>query len=304
MAANGVYGINVPVNIDIENDIDIFYTYSRTRTSDDVNQQTYEKLSAPSLLSKPTLTESANGYDKVIEGMYNLKLPTSIFSSPGFYTIYLKPREIPVVLQDVGVLSTYEDVKGLVIDSTSVGDSKLRTLLTTNNSLVGYRVIYLDDNLNRQDYYRIITSNNKVEPVVQNLSNVNQKAIRYRYNEVSTLVFLTLTPSVANTFKPNALPYIGSSSQKCLLVNTKFEPIMIEIEMTEHDMETISNILEGSQLRDLDNGLVTTFNDNNEIYSQSEHYTLKDPATGKPIYEVRKKKTDSIDFTQTITDKI
>ena len=79
---------------------------------------------------------------------------------------------------------------------------------------------------------------------------------------------------------------------------------MLDIEMTEHDLNTMAYMLEGSQLRDLDNGLVTTFDDNNQIYAQSEHYTLKDSATGKPIYEVKKKKTTNFDFSQSLDDKL
>ena len=63
-------------------------------------------------------------------------------------------------------------------------------------------------------------------------------------------------------------------------------------------------MLEGSQLRNLDNGLVTTFNDDNEIYNQSEHFTLKDSNNGQPIYEVKQKKTNNIDYSQTLDDKI
>jgi hypothetical protein len=62
-------------------------------------------------------------------------------------------------------------------------------------------------------------------------------------------------------------------------------------------------MLEGSQLRDLENGLVTTYNQNNEIYHQSQHYTLKDEYTGKPVYEVKKNQQNDIDFGQTIDDK-
>jgi hypothetical protein len=83
-----------------------------------------------------------------------------------------------------------------------------------------------------------------------------------------------------------------------------FEPIQIDIEMTTHDADTISYMLEGSQLRDLDNGLVTTFNDKNEIYNQAEHFTLKDQYSGKPVYEVKENKENGIDFSQTIEDKI
>ena len=78
---------------------------------------------------------------------------------------------------------------------------------------------------------------------------------------------------------------------------------MIELEMVEHDIETVSTMLEGSQLRNMDNGLITTFNDKDEIYSQSEVYSLKDEYTKKPMYEVRKNKKNNIDFSQNIKDK-
>ena len=62
-------------------------------------------------------------------------------------------------------------------------------------------------------------------------------------------------------------------------------------------------MLEGSQLRDLDNGLVTTYNNNDEIYAQHEHYTLKSQYTGDPVFEVKRNKQNNIDFSQTVNDK-
>lgn len=305
--SNGVYGTNIGAQVSIE-DVEIFYSYSPTRNSDDVNNADFTEIPS-SLLVQAKMTqddkEKSGKIDDILEGLYNLKLPLKYFNKKGFYTVYIKPKEYTAVLQDVGVLSSYPDVKGLVIDTkTDNLDTHLQALLTTNNALVGYRIIYYDNEGNREKYYRIITSNNKIEPVVQNLSDVNQKAVRYRYNESSSLTFLTVTPSVSTTFKPNALPYIGVATQRIGIVNTKFEPIMIEIEMVDHDFDTISTMLEGSQLRDLDNGLVTTFNENNEIYAQHEHYTLKDEYTNKPVYEVKKNKTESIDFSQNLDDKI
>jgi hypothetical protein len=79
---------------------------------------------------------------------------------------------------------------------------------------------------------------------------------------------------------------------------------MLVIEMTDHDADTIYNMLEGSQLRDLDNGLVTTFNENNEIYHQSDHFTLKNTETGDPVYEVKEKRVNNIDYSQTLEDKV
>lgn len=305
MSSSGVYGTNVSAIVNIPDDVDIYYSYSPNRNVDDISNLKFEKIDA-TLLQQATISNpnESTQYDNILEGLYNLKLPIKYFNKKGYYTVYIKPKEYTAVIQDVGVLSSYPDVKGVIIDSVNGVSPSISKLLQNNNSLVGYRVIYYDDNMKRLPYYRIITSNNKCEPIVQNLSDTNQKSIRYRYNENSTLSFLTITPSVSTTYKPNALPYIGSSMQRIGLVNTKFEPVMLDIEMVEHDIDTVSTMLEGSQLRDLDNGLVTTFNANNEIYAQHEHYTLKDEYTNKPVYEVKKNKENSIDFSQTIDDKL
>lgn len=303
MSANGIYGTNVGAMVN-SSDVEIFYSYSPTRNYDDVNNSNFKQMESTLLTNSIIDDEDANlRYDNIIEGLYNLKLPLEYFNQKGYYTVYIKPKEYQAVIKDVGVLSAYPDVKGIIIDIES-SDSELRSILKENNALVGYRIIYYNNDGTRENYYRIVTSNNKCEPVVQNLSDVNQKAVRYRYNDNSTLSFITVTPSVATTYKPNATPYIGSATQKIGIVNTKFEPVLIEIEMVDHDIDTVSTMLEGSQLRDLDNGLVTTFNSNNEIYMQHEHYTLKDEYTGKPVYEVKKNKENSIDFSQTIDDKL
>lgn len=303
MSANGIYGTNVGAMVN-SSDVEIFYSYSPTRNYDDVNNSNFKQMESTLLTNSIIDDDDASlRYDNIIEGLYNLKLPLEYFNQKGYYTVYIKPKEYKAVIQDVGVLSAYLDVKGIVIDIES-SDSELRSILKENNALVGYRIIYYNNDGTRENHYRIVTSNNKCEPVVQNLSDVNQKAVRYRYNDNSTLSFITVTPSVATTYKPNATPYIGSATQKIGIVNTKFEPVLIEIEMVDHDIDTVSTMLEGSQLRDLDNGLVTTFNSNNEIYMQHEHYTLKDEYTGKPVYEVKKNKENSIDFSQTIEDKL
>lgn len=299
MATNGIYGTNIGANI-TSNDVDIFYSYSPSRNLDETTNNKFKKLESIYLKKSEIDTDEV---DNTLEGMYNLQLPLSVFNQKGFYSIYIKPKEYKAVIQDVGVLSAYPDVKGIIIDIESV-DSNLKPLLMENNALVGYRIIYFDNDGNRENYYRIVTSNNKCEPIVQNLSDVNQKSVRYRYNDNSTLSFITVTPSVSTTYKPNDMPYIGSSTQNISIVNTKFEPILLEIEMVDHDIETVSTMLEGSQLRDLDHGLVTTYNSENEIYAQHEHYTLKDEYTGKPVYEVKKNKENSIDFSQTLDDKI
>lgn len=303
MSTTGVYGTKIGSLVS-PSDVDIFYSYSPTRNSLDSINAKFKRLNS-SLLSQTSMEQNAETeqYDLIIEGLYNLQLPVEYFNKKGFYTIYIKPKEIEAVLSDVGVLAAFPDVTGLILDTKNITDSSLKQMLLSNNSLVGYRVIYFNNNSERENYYRIITSNNKCEPIVQNSTDTNQKSVRYRYNENASLVFLTVTPSMATSYKPNALPYIGTASQKISIVNTKFEPVMIEIEMVEHDIETVTTMLEGSQVRSLDAGLITTFNNNDEIYSQSEVYTLKDEYTKNPVYEVKKNKKNNIDFSQSIKDK-
>ena len=235
--------------------------------------------------------------------MYNLQLPLSEFNKKGFYTVYIKPKEIGAIITDVGNLTAFPDVRGLILDTEQITNENIRTKARKNNELVGYRIVYLDETGGRQNYYRIITSNNKCEPVVSVPNSSSDKTYTYRYEESSSLIFVTVSPSSAPTFKSNATPYIGKPTQKILLVNTLFEPIQLDIEMCENDADTISYMLKNDQLRDLDNGLVTTFDNNGNIYHQKEHYTLKDSYTGRPIYEVARDKRNSIDFSQTINDK-
>lgn len=304
--AIGAYGTTISINIantDIPSLVDISYCYHEKRSFDSLSTAKFKKLDS-AILTQATRDKDSEDFDTIVDGMYNLQLPLSEFNKKGFYTVYIKPKEIEAVITDVSSLTAFPNVRGLVIDSASIKDSNMKEKALSNNGLVGYRIIYISDTGARQDYYRIITSNNRCEPVVQAPNSSSDKSYTYRYEDASPLTFVTVSPSSAPTFKENATPFIGKPTQKILLVNTYFEPIMLDIEMTTHDADTISYMLENSQLRDLDNGLVTTYNDNNEIYNQAEHFTLKDQYTGKPVFEVKQNKNNNVDFSQTIDDKI
>lgn len=298
--STGFYGTILPAQI-TPNDVDIYYNYVSERNSDNVNESVFTKLDS-NILSNVFYENQEDANDNLVEGLYNLKLPLEYFGQKGFYTVYIKPKEVKMVISDVGNLSGYENVRGIIIDSNMVTDEAMRSKLLNNGGAVGYRIVYYDDNGERLGYYRVITSNNRCEPIISTNATSNSKAYSYRYNDSASFVFLTVTPSLAPSFKSSATPFIGKPAQKIAMVNTMFEPVMLDIEMVDHDADTISNMLEGSQVRDLENGLITTFNENNQIYHQAEVFTLKE--NGRPIYEVSNKRTDNIDLTQTITDKI
>lgn len=273
--ANGTYGIRKPAQVSAA-DLEIFYHYRPTRGSEAPGFAEWKALNAESVFS-PCEAKDGTGAVSELSGMYNLRLPLEEFGKKGIYTIYIKPKEVKATIYDVSTLTgNYTSVRGIVFDTR-----KINGINTDNGSLVGYRVEYLDDNGAKSSDYRIITSNNKCEPVSQNVNgSAMQKAVRYRFHDSSSLTFCTLTPSTAMSFKTSALPYIGTTGQEVRLINTKFNPVMLEIEMVSHDADTISTMLEGSQLRNLDNGIITTFDEDGNIYHQAAYGNIVNPDTG------------------------
>jgi hypothetical protein len=145
------------------------------------------------------------------------------------------------------------------------------------------------------DYYRVITTNTKCTPVTQYLTTTTSNSNGYRYNESGTLCFLTVSPSTSPNFKTTAKPYIGVPNQTIAIKNSKFDPICIEVEIVNHDIETLSYMLEGEQVRNLENGTVSIYNFNGEMYKQMEYFTVKDNYKQTSIAEVKINKGDNID---------
>ena len=301
--ASGTYGVVRPADINPE-DVEIFYHFTPSR--DVVGNENLIKLNSSDVLIKidnPNKSQSNVTGFEVFGGMYTLKLPVANFGTKGFYTIMIKPVEIRTKIVDCGTLSAYPDIKGLLFDISTIPTDFLNKF--ENNGLVGYRIEYLNTNTAAQDaklnnFFRVITSNNRAEPVNQNLTNSNQKAIRYRFNDNSTLSFCTVSPSSASNVKPNTLPFIGQPNQQVIITNTFFNPIMIEVEMVQHDVETLAFALFGNQSKSLDDGIYTIYNFNNDIYKQYNLYEIKDKFSGKPLFEIREERA-SIDFTKTFT---
>jgi hypothetical protein len=302
--ATGTYGIVRPADINID-DVEIFYHYTPSR--DRIGNNGLIKLNPSDVLFKidnPNKTQSNVTGFEVFGGMYTLKLPVGVFNQKGFYTIVIKPVEIRTRIVDVGVLSAFPDVNGVLFDLASIPQNLLNRF--ENNALVGYRIEYLNTNTNVADakinnFFRVITSNNRAEPVNQNLTNTNQKSIRYRFNDNSTLTFCTLSPSSASNVKPNVFPFIGQPNQEVIITNTFFNPVMIEVEMVQHDIETLAFGMFGNQTKSLEDGIYTLYNFNNDIYKQFNLFEIKDRFNGKPLFEVKEQRA-SIDFTKTFAN--
>ena len=302
--ATGTYGISRPADI-TPDDVEIFYHYTPSR--DKVGNTTLLKLNPSEVLipiDNPNKTQSNITGFETFGGLYTLKLPATTFGVKGFYTIIIKPIEIRTTITDVGVLSAFPDTGGLLFDISSIPQNFANRF--ENNGLVGYRIEYLNTNLSASqakinNFFRIITSNNRAEPVNQNLTNSNQKAIRYRFNDNSTLTFCTVSPSSAANVTPNTLPYIGQPNQEVIITNTFFNPIVLEVEMVQFDIETLAFGLFGNQSKSIEDGIYTIYNFNNDIYKQYDLFEIKDQFTGVPLYEIREQRT-TIDFTKSFTN--
>ena len=300
--SSGVYGINRPADVSPE-DCEVWVHYTPSR--DSIGNATVSLLDPTQVLlqiDNPNKIQSnvTTGFE-VFGGLYTLRLPVAQFNQRGIYTIMIKPVEIRTRIVDCGVLSAFPDIKGILIDLADIPPQYVNKF--ENNNLIGYRIEYLNTNTNVADvklrnFFKIVTSNNRAEPVNQNLTNTNQKAIRYNFNDNSTLVFCTVSPSSTTNVKPNVLPFIGQPNQEIIITNTYFNPIMIEIEMVEHDIETLAYGLFGNQTKSLEDGIYTIYNFNNDIYKQYNLYEIKDQFTGEPLFEVREER-NNIDFTKT-----
>ena len=298
--AIGSYGTIRPSDVSPE-DVQIIMNYTPSR--DVTDNFILTELDAQTLL-KPYFNNTQTGGNADVEilgGLYNLTLPAEQFNALGIYTLYLRPAQIRTTILDCGVLSALPNVRGIIIDLNSVpADSRNKFV---NQGLVGFRIEYLNsDGTKIPNFFRIITSSFFCEPVVQNLTNTSQKAIRYRYTDNNTnLIFCTLSPSSAPTNKPNAIPYIGQPNQNVIITNTFFSPITLDLEIAEHDFSTIAIALYGNQTKSIDDGIYTLYDSDNNIYRQYNLYEIRDEFNNL-LYEVRQDRNDNIDFSKNFTN--
>jgi len=298
--ALGTYGIVRPADVSPE-DVDIILHYTESR--DVTNNFLLKKLNSKNILT-PYFNNADTGGNAGVEilgGLYNLKLPASEFNKKGIYTVYIRPAEIRTTISDCGVLSSLPNVKGIVIDLNNV-PSIYRNKFT-NQGLVGFRVEYLNsDGTKIPNFYRIITSSFFCESIVSELVNTTQKAIRYRYVEGgSDLIFCTLSPSSAPTNKPNATPFIGQPDQNIIITNTFFNPITIDIQMADYDLDTIAIALYGNQTKSIEDGIYTLYDSSGNIYKQYNLFEVRDNFN-ELLYEVRQDRGNNIDFSKNFTN--
>jgi hypothetical protein len=295
--AIGVYGIVRPSDVLIE-DISMYYNYMPSR---ETPNNVILPLTPSEILSYNFLpdSEAIAGGENLLEGLYTLTLPAAIFNQLGIYTIYIKPKIYTTVIVDCSVLSSLPSVKGIVLDINT-----LPAKLQANNGLQGYRIEYINaDGTKLRNVVRYVATSNRAVPISENVGNTNQKAIRYRFDDAGSLLFLQLTPSSSSDVKPNVLPFIGNPGQTIIISNTFFSPIVIEVDLVQNTIDTLANILAGNQLKDVQNGILTYYDENNVITNQFNLFEIKDNVGNVPLYEVKQKRTN-IDETQNFDDVV
>ena len=294
--AIGTYGTIRPSDVSPD-DVEIIVNYTASR--DVTDNFVLKKLDASTLL-RPYFNNAQTGGVAGVEtlgGLYNLTLPADVFNALGFYTLYIRPAQIRTSITDCGVLSALPTVKGIIIDLANVPVQYINKFVP--QGLVGFRVEYLNpDGTKIPNFFRIITSSFFCEPVVVNQTNTTQKAIRYRYVDgISNLIFLTLSPSSSPTNKPNATPFIGQPDQSIIITNTFFNPVSIDIQMAEYDIDTLAIALYGNQTKSIDDGIYTIYDSNNNIFRQYNLFEIRDQFNSL-LYEVRQSRGNNIDFSK------
>jgi hypothetical protein len=300
--ALGTYGIVRPADVSPE-DVEIILHYTESR--DTTNNFTLKKLNTANILTPyfHNANTGGNADVEILGGLYNLKLPSSEFNKKGIYTLMIRPAEIRTTILDCGVLSALPNVKGVIVDINQVPEQYRNKFV--NQGLVGFRIEYLNsDGSKIPNFYRIVTSSFYCEPVVNDQVNTSQKSIRYRYVDNPTdLLFLTVSPSASPTNKSSATPYIGQPNQNIIVTNTFFNPITIDIQMADHDIDTLAIALYGNQTKSIEDGIYTLYDSVGNIYKQYNLFEVRDNFN-ELLYEVRQDRNNNIDFSKNFTNII
>jgi len=282
--AVGTYGTVKMADVDF-NDVDVLYAYSPDRES------------LGDIQFKPLYNSVTNNELRKMlgaDGGYKLRLPANVFNRLGFYLIQIRPKIFQTQIVDCSFIITNNDQE-LQISKKGIIIPKLQ--FQSSGSLIGYQVEYFDDNgVKIKNFHRIITSSDLVSVNPSNNTS-NASSTTYVLNPNGNQLFLTLTPDEASLITSEISSDLGKSGQQILLSNTFFDPVMIEIEMVEHSVKTLSYALYGQSTRDLETGVYSIFDGDGNLYKQYNLLTRKKQFTDGSI-DVKEERTN-IDRSQT-----
>jgi hypothetical protein len=282
--AVGTYGAVKLADADF-NDVDVLYAYSSSRESlgDIQFQPLYNSV------TNDEFRKMLGG-----DGGYKLRLPASIFNRLGFYMLLVRPKVFQTQIVDCSFVITNNDQE-IQISKKGIVIPKLQ--FQNTGSLVGYQIEYFDDNgVKIKNFHRIITSSDLVS-VNPNNNTTNASSTTYVLDPNGNQLFLTLTPDEASLITSEISADLGKSGQQILLSNTFFDPVMIEVEMVDQSIKTLSYALYGQSTRDLETGVYSVFDEEGNLYKQYNLLTRKKVFTDGNI-DIKEERAE-IDRSQT-----
>lgn len=282
--AVGTYGTVKLADVDF-NDVDVLYAYSPDRESvgDEQFQPLYNSV-------------TNNEFRKMLggDGAYKLRLPANIFNKLGFYLMQIRPKIFQTEIVDCSFVITNNDQE-IQISKKGIVIPKLQ--FQSTGALVGYQLEYFDDNgVKIKNFHRIVTSSDLVSVNPNNNTTVSSSTT-YVLDPNGNQLFITLTPDEASLLTAEASSDLGKSGQQILVSNTFFDPVMIEVEMVNQNIKTLSYALYGESTRDLETGVYSIFDEEGNLYKQYNLLTRKKVFTEGSI-DVKEER-DNLDRSQT-----
>jgi len=260
--AVGTYGAVKLADVDF-NDVDVLYSYS-------ANRETLGDTQFKPLFNSVTNNE----FRKMLggDGGYKLRLPANIFNKLGFYLLLIRPKVFQTEIVDCSFVITNNDQE-IQISKKGIVIPKLQ--FQSTGSLVGYQIEYFDDNgVKIKNFHRIITSSDLVS-VNTNNNTTNASSTTYVLDPNGNQLFITLTPDEASLITSEISSDLGKAGQQILLSNTFFDPVMVEVEMVDQSVKTLSYALYGQSTRDLETGVYSIFDEEGNLYKQYNLLTRK-----------------------------
>lgn len=260
--AVGNYGNIKSADVDY-NSVDILYSFSP-------NRETLGDTQFKPLFNSVTNNE----FRKMLggDGGYKLRLPASIFNKLGFYLLLIRPKVFQTQIVDCSFVITNNDQE-IQISKKGIVIPKLQ--FQSTGSLVGYQIEYFDNNgVKINNFHRIITSSDLVSVNTSN-NTTNASSTTYVLDPNGNQLFITLTPDEASLITSEISSDLGRAGQQILLSNTFFDPVMIEVEMVDQSIKTLSYALYGQSTRDLETGVYSIFDEAGNLYKQYNLLTRK-----------------------------
>lgn len=260
--AVGTYGAVKNADADF-NDVDVLYAYSPDR-------ETLGDIQFKPLYNSVTNNE----FRKMLgtDGGYKLRLPASIFNRLGFYLVQIRPKIFQTQIVDCSFVITNNDQE-IQISKKGIVIPKLQ--FQNTGSLIGYQIEYFNDNgVKIKNFHRIITSSDLVSVNPKN-NTTNSSSTTYVLDSNGNHLFLTLTPDEVSLITNEISSDLGKSGQQILISNTFFDPVMIEVEMVDQNVKTLSYALYGQSTRDLETGVYSIFTEEGFLYRQYNLLTRK-----------------------------